>query len=174
MVTTTNRSTPVQVSSLSGAIAVAGGMNHSVAVKSDGTVWGWGYNQYGELGDGTTTNRSIPVQVSGLNLGSTTTECTATAITASVNFLTIKRLNKSSVTVTVTGDGDCKVNGEKITARVDASGKKMVSVTPASAKTGNDGSTIFKIKAKTNTGSTRVTFSTADGLLSGVDVTVTN
>jgi alpha-tubulin suppressor-like RCC1 family protein len=34
-----------------------------VAVKTDGTLWTWGDNQYGELGDGTTTNRTSPVQV---------------------------------------------------------------------------------------------------------------
>jgi len=36
-------------------------------LKSDGTVWAWGYNYYGQLGDGTTTQRLTPVQVSGLN-----------------------------------------------------------------------------------------------------------
>ncbi|MCL1885444.1 MAG: Ig-like domain repeat protein [Dehalococcoidia bacterium] len=45
---------------------VAGGYDHSLALKSDGTVWAWGRNNYGQLGDGTTTNRSLPVQVSGL------------------------------------------------------------------------------------------------------------
>jgi len=37
-----------------------------MALKSDGTVWAWGNNQKGELGDGTTTERDTPVQVSGL------------------------------------------------------------------------------------------------------------
>ncbi|MCP4546611.1 MAG: hypothetical protein GY835_09125, partial [bacterium] len=65
--TTTIRLTPVQVSSLTGVIAIAGGSNHhGLALKSDGTVWAWGYNAYGQLGDGTTTSRSSPVQVSGL------------------------------------------------------------------------------------------------------------
>jgi hypothetical protein len=41
---------------------VAAGYSHSLAVKADGTVWAWGYNGYGQLGDGTTTNRSAPVQ----------------------------------------------------------------------------------------------------------------
>ena len=34
----------------------------SLAVKSDGTVWGWGCNGSGQLGDGTTTNRYTPVK----------------------------------------------------------------------------------------------------------------
>jgi hypothetical protein len=35
-------------------------------VKDDGTVWAWGFNREGELGDGTTTNRLTPVQALGL------------------------------------------------------------------------------------------------------------
>ena len=72
----------------------------------------------------------------------------------------------------MTGDGDCAVQGEKVTAKVDASGKKMVAVTPASKKTGEDGRATFKLKAKSKTGSTKVTFSTAGGLSSSVDVTI--
>lgn len=65
--TTTQRNQPVQVSSLgaplANAIAVAAGANHSAALKNDGTVWAWGANNHGQLGDGTTTNRSTAVQV---------------------------------------------------------------------------------------------------------------
>jgi alpha-tubulin suppressor-like RCC1 family protein len=39
--------------------AAAGG--HSMALRSDGTLWAWGYNLSGQLGDGTTVNRFTPV-----------------------------------------------------------------------------------------------------------------
>ncbi len=64
---TKNRLTPVQVSDLSGVIAIAAGEYHSLALKSNGTVWAWGRNNYGQLGNGTTTNKNTPVQVSGLS-----------------------------------------------------------------------------------------------------------
>ena len=46
---------------------VAAGAGHSLALKSDGTVWAWGLNSSGQLGDGTTTTRTTPVQVDGLS-----------------------------------------------------------------------------------------------------------
>ncbi|HYO55288.1 MAG TPA: hypothetical protein VEU50_21100 [Archangium sp.] len=47
-------------------VAVAGGALHSLAVRSDGTVWAWGDNAYGQLGDDTLSDRTTPVQVRGL------------------------------------------------------------------------------------------------------------
>jgi alpha-tubulin suppressor-like RCC1 family protein len=57
---------PVSVISLTGIVAISGGYYHTVALKDDGTVWAWGDNQYGQLGDATNTNSSVPVQVSSL------------------------------------------------------------------------------------------------------------
>src|SRR5690606_14839229 len=37
------------------------------ALKSDGTVWAWGCNDYGQLGDGTTTERHTPVKVQNIS-----------------------------------------------------------------------------------------------------------
>src|SRR5260370_10911397 len=54
--------TPGPVSGLSGVTAIAGGWEHSLALKSDSSVWAWGYNFYGQLGNGTNTNSNTPVQ----------------------------------------------------------------------------------------------------------------
>ena len=43
------------------------GSNHTLSLKPDGTVWTWGSNSSGQLGDGTTIDRTSAVQVSGLN-----------------------------------------------------------------------------------------------------------
>jgi hypothetical protein len=64
--TTTDRWTPVQVSGITGVVAIAASRYHSLALLSDGTVWAWGYNGQGELGDGTTTESWTPVQTSGI------------------------------------------------------------------------------------------------------------
>ncbi|MBI5307691.1 MAG: hypothetical protein HZB37_04995, partial [Planctomycetes bacterium] len=48
---------------VSAAPQISVGDHHTLAVKSDGTLWAWGYNGYGALGDGTTTQRNAPVQI---------------------------------------------------------------------------------------------------------------
>ncbi len=59
----------VEVNGLSGTVAITGGLSHRLALKSDGTVWAWGWNAYGQLGNGTTstTETTIPNQVSRLS-----------------------------------------------------------------------------------------------------------
>lgn len=61
---TTQRKVPTKITSLTGITQVAAGLNHSVALKSsDGSLWAWGLNNLGQLGDGTTTQRKTPVAV---------------------------------------------------------------------------------------------------------------
>ena len=42
---------------------ISTGYFHSFALKDDGTLWGWGYNGYGQVGDSTTANKYTPVQI---------------------------------------------------------------------------------------------------------------
>jgi alpha-tubulin suppressor-like RCC1 family protein len=58
--------TPVAVTGLGEVISVSAAGNRSMALTTDGTVWGWGFNSTGQLGDGTTANRLIPVQVKNI------------------------------------------------------------------------------------------------------------
>jgi len=61
--TTTDRSSPVQTITFgTNWKQVACGNGHTAAVKTDGTLWCWGDNAYGRLGDNTTINKSSPVQ----------------------------------------------------------------------------------------------------------------
>jgi alpha-tubulin suppressor-like RCC1 family protein len=62
-----NRLAPVQVQGLSEVVAVAAGMDHSVALKGNGTVYSWGLNTYGQLGDGTYNQKLLAQQIPGLN-----------------------------------------------------------------------------------------------------------
>lgn len=66
--TTTDSPVPVQVSGLTGitSATAATGAFHCMAVKNDGTIWSWGRNTYGNLGDGSVINRSAPVQMTGI------------------------------------------------------------------------------------------------------------
>jgi len=59
-------SSPVQVGSLSTWTQVNNGNTFTTAIQSNGTLWAWGLNTYGQLGQNDITNRSSPVQVGSL------------------------------------------------------------------------------------------------------------
>ena len=64
------RATPVQVVTasgpLTGVVAISAGTWHTIALKSDGTVWVWGLGSYGSLGQGNTASQNKAIQVPGL------------------------------------------------------------------------------------------------------------
>jgi alpha-tubulin suppressor-like RCC1 family protein len=66
--TKTNRSLPVRAGTISNAVAVAAGANHSLALSSDGTMWAWGQGSYGQLGLGDTAAHLRPAQVAITNV----------------------------------------------------------------------------------------------------------
>ncbi|MBL8340772.1 MAG: hypothetical protein JNL30_04820 [Rubrivivax sp.] len=59
--------TPQPVAGLSQVNAISVGQDHSLALRSDGTVWAWGQNDVGQLGQGDDQSRTTPTQVPGLN-----------------------------------------------------------------------------------------------------------
>ena len=121
--TNTYSSIPVQVSLPSGVIItnIAGGADHSLALASNGTVWAWGWNISGELGNGTNTPSDIPVQVSlpnevtitnvaseglhSLALGIMVGSTTATSLTSSANPSNLGQLVTFTATVNPVPDG---------------------------------------------------------------------
>ena len=89
---TTSRSLPTRVNAPAAApagttwTAITAGEYHSLGLRSDGTLWAWGFNNYGQLGNGTTTtNSSVPVAVitpGTVGAGTTWTQVSAGFATA--------------------------------------------------------------------------------------------
>jgi len=100
-----------------------------------------------------------------------TPACEASSIAVSPTVLTLSRKMSSKVTVAVTGSGNCPVEGETITATIGASGKKRISMSPASQTTDENGQTTFTITAKKKTGKAKVAFQVA-GQTKSITVTV--
>lgn len=58
---------PIQIPSMEYVVDIYCNGSQAAALKEDGTLWMWGWNIEGQLGDGTTTNRSTPIQVSNVS-----------------------------------------------------------------------------------------------------------
>ena len=64
---TQHRGTPVPVVGMqTGVSGVSVGEGHACATKTDGSLWCWGYNPFGQLGDASTISRTTPVAVVGM------------------------------------------------------------------------------------------------------------
>jgi alpha-tubulin suppressor-like RCC1 family protein len=55
--------TPTRVGTESNWTQICAGSAHSLALRNDGSLWAWGYNADGELGDGTTNDRAVPTMI---------------------------------------------------------------------------------------------------------------
>jgi alpha-tubulin suppressor-like RCC1 family protein len=78
---------------------VAAGKTHSLAVRDDGSVWAWGINWNGELGDGTYVHHASPAQVPGLS--------SITALAAGLGY-----------SIALRGDGSIRVWGANSAAQL--------------------------------------------------------
>jgi alpha-tubulin suppressor-like RCC1 family protein len=58
---------PEEVVTITAASAVATGANHTLSLKADQSVWAWGQNNHGQLGNGTATDAGLPARVQGLS-----------------------------------------------------------------------------------------------------------
>jgi len=59
--TNTNRYTPLKI--MDNVVAVSAGFSFTLATRVDGSLWAWGQNEFGQLGDGTATCRHYPIEI---------------------------------------------------------------------------------------------------------------
>jgi len=105
--TTVNKSSPVSViGGFTDWCQISAGGDHSIALRTNGTIWGWGRNGAAALGDGTRTNRSSPVSVVG-------GFCDWCQISAGLSFSLAVRTNG---TAWAWGQGSCGRLGDNTTA----------------------------------------------------------
>ena len=56
-------SPPTRIGTETNWTQICSSLSHSLALKSDGSLWAWGVNNFGQLGDGTTNNESAPTMI---------------------------------------------------------------------------------------------------------------
>lgn len=65
--TVLNSNSPISVTNETTWQKISAGFLHSLAIKSDGSIWSWGYNEYGQLGDNSFINKNFPSQIGDNN-----------------------------------------------------------------------------------------------------------
>jgi len=58
-----NKNTPTRIGTETNWASVSAGYEHTMAIKTDGSLWAWGRNDCGQLGDGSFTDRSTPTRI---------------------------------------------------------------------------------------------------------------
>jgi alpha-tubulin suppressor-like RCC1 family protein len=61
--TANNKATPVQIGTDTNWLMVSAASGHTMAIKTNGTLWGWGRNNYSQLGDATIVDKYVPTQI---------------------------------------------------------------------------------------------------------------
>jgi hypothetical protein len=100
----------------------------------------------------------------------TPTVCEAELISVSLSKLTLKEKKSGEVTVTVTGEDGCAVEGEAVTVELNKKSKKIINISSESEETDENGEAAFTITAKKK-GNAKITFE-ANGLSAMLKVKV--
>ena len=95
----------------------------------------------------------------------------ATDIIADPSELTLQTKASDMITVTVTGEDGCPVEGDSVRAKVEGSGNEYLKVSPKKRVTNASGKAVFTVKGKGKAGNAKVTFKDGD-LSTQVNVTV--
>jgi len=143
---TSKRTTPFPVSGLTDISQIAAGSGHSLALKSEGTGWAWGYNSKGQLGDGTATQRSTPVQVifpapPTITGQKSLSVAEGSSLTLSVSDLTITDPDSASFTLSVQDGTNYTCTGSTVTP---AAGVISLTV-PVKVSDGTNDSSLFNL-----------------------------
>ncbi|MBI3071759.1 MAG: hypothetical protein HYY84_06475 [Deltaproteobacteria bacterium] len=85
--TASANSTPIQITADTNWASVSAGQNHTCARRTNNTVWCWGSNSFGSIGDGSNSQSTIPVQVPGTNWASVSAGHEFTCATRTNNTL---------------------------------------------------------------------------------------
>ncbi|MGG4401711.1 hypothetical protein ABEW61_16410, partial [Paenibacillus amylolyticus] len=98
--TKTNKTMPVQIPNMRDIVGVAGGELASYAIKADGSVWSWGRNDRGQLGNDTLNESLTPIMVPVLD------ELNSFSLTALPSYFTVEvdngsKIESDQVTVTL-------------------------------------------------------------------------
>ncbi len=142
--TTTNRYVPTPVSGLSsGVAAISPGSDHSCALTQAGALLCWGWNAYGQLGDGTEDDSLTPVAVTGFGPGTAMVAGEAAISTDSFDA------GKHLVTARYNGDGANAVSTSQALVHVVDKAKTRTSskVKPSKPKAGQAASLKIRVEA---------------------------
>ena len=113
-----------------------------------------------------------PIPTATPTPSATPTPCEeAVDIEASPSELTLSKKEGNTVTITITGNGGCPIEGDTVKARIDSNDEELLKVSPKKQTTDANGEAVFMITAKNKAGNAAVKFKDGD-LSTQVNVTV--
>lgn len=88
--------------------------------------------------------------------------CIVESITAAPNRLILRKNRNGEISIMVTGADDCPARGVTVTATINGKDNRLVTVSPDSQETDDDGQAVFTIQTKDKKGAAVITFKASD------------